>query len=251
MGKVYVCGIGYDVQSPEEDLARVLACVGRSVCVICTPNAEIAGRALGDARLRAAISSADLVLPDGDGVVLAGRLAGRNIPCRRTGVELALALLAAADRQQLRVYLLGGTEEALGAAVTQVKRQYPNAVLCGTHNGYFNMYDTENNAVLEDITRARPDITLVCMGAPRQEIWMAENRTRLPCGVYGGFGGVLDLLAGRARRAPLPWQRLHLEWLYRVMRQPARLARLRVIPSYLFAAWRSRTVSECGGDGEK
>ena len=251
MREIHLCGISYAVQTPEADLAQALAAVGREVCVICTPNAEIAGRALRDARLRDAIATADLVLPDGDGVVLASRLAGNRIPVRRTGVELALLLLAAAEKSGLRVYLLGGTEENLRAASERVKQAYPNVVLCGIHNGYFNMNNSENNVVLEDIRRARPDITLVCMGAPRQEIWMAENRHRLPLGVYGGFGGVLDLLAGRTRRAPRLWQRLHLEWLYRVLCQPGRIRRLGVIPPYLFAAWRSRSMGRRGENGAK
>ena len=101
MREIHLCGISYTVQTPESDLAQALAAVGREVCVICTPNAEIAGRALRDARLRDAIATADLVLPDGDGVVLASRLAGNRIPVRRTGVELALLLLAAAEKSSL------------------------------------------------------------------------------------------------------------------------------------------------------
>lgn len=240
MAKVELCGIYYDVQSPAEDLAQALSHVGRSVCMVCTPNAEIAGRALQSRQLRDAIGGAELVLPDGDGVVLAARLAGREIPHRRTGVAFASALLAEANARGLRVYLLGGTAETVASASVQIRAAYPNLVLCGAHNGYFNMYDRENDALIEELAVVRPDITLVCMGAPRQELWMAENKHRLPCGVYGGFGGVLDLFAGRACRAPRLWQRLHLEWLYRVACQPARLPRLMVIPRFLFCAWRSR-----------
>ena len=251
MREIHFCGITYTVQSPEADLAYALSYVGRGVCVVCTPNAEIAGRARRDTRLRDSIAGADLVLPDGDGVVLASRLAGCPIPERRTGVALALALLAAAEERGLRLYLLGGREECLRAAAERVKRAYPHITLCGQHNGYFNMNDVENDALIEDIVRARPDITLVCMGAPRQEIWMAENRHRLPHGVYGGFGGVLDLLAGATHRAPQLWQRMRLEWLYRVLCQPGRIRRLWVIPPFLWAAWRGRALSRCGERTEK
>lgn len=249
MAKVTLCGIAYDVQSGQEDLHMALSHVGRDVFVVCTPNAEIAGRALRDAALCDAVATADLVLPDGDGVVLAGKLAGRQIPCRRTGVGLAMDLLAAADARGLRVYLLGGTQETVALAASYVRARYPGLVLCGKHHGYFNVSDTENDMVIDEIQSARPDITLVCMGAPRQELWMADNRHRLPVGVYGGFGGVLTLLAKKTRRAPRIWQRLHLEWLYRTLREPARLRRLTVIPPYLWRAWRSRGDEGCRKDG--
>lgn len=242
MHNVTVCNLTYVIETPQADLAAALAAVGTRTFLVTTPNAEIAARARKDALLAEAICSSDLVLPDGDGVVLAARLAGKPRFVRRAGADFALALLDAANARNLRVYLLGGTEDAVTRAAAEIQKTYPSLLLCGKHNGFFNVYDSENDAVIQDIQRAKPDITLVCMGAPRQEVWMYKNRDRLPRGVYGGFGGVLDMLAGHTRRAPLAWQRLHLEWLYRTLKEPRRVVRLLPLVGYFLAARRSRRI---------
>ncbi|MDR7526668.1 MAG: WecB/TagA/CpsF family glycosyltransferase [Armatimonadota bacterium] len=224
----------------EEAVERLLRAVAaRSAPVhVVSLNGALVMQALRDPDLAAVIRAAGLVIPDGIGTVLAGRIL--DVPVRRrvAGVDVAEALCREAARHGYRVYLLGAAPGVAEAAASRLRERYPGFVVAGTDHGYFGPED--ESAVLARIRAARPDILLVALGAPRQERWLHRHAATLGVPVVMGVGGTLDVLAGRVRRAPRWMQALGLEWLYRMVRQPWRWSVVRTIPPLFAVALRER-----------
>jgi N-acetylglucosaminyldiphosphoundecaprenol N-acetyl-beta-D-mannosaminyltransferase len=200
----------------------------RASALVCTPDTTALLRAQRDPRLRAVYERADLVTPDGMGIVWAGRLLGAPVPERVSGIDLVEKFFAS-RRAPLRVFLLGAAPGVAEQAARKLTERYPALQIVGTHHGYFG----ESEHVLDIIHRAQPDVVLVGLGVPRQELWMLENRSKLGASVLIGVGGSFDVWAGRLTRAPLRWQRLGLEWFYRVLQEPRRLVRVSAIPLFV------------------
>jgi len=174
-----------------------------------------------DAELRADVLSSDLVLADGMAVVWASRLLGRGLPERVTGIDLMMGMLTRANAAGYRVYCLGATPEVLGGVLGRIKREYPGIAIAGSHHGYFK--ESEEGAVAAHIEAARPDILLIAMTSPRKERFLSRWSRRLAVPVCHGVGGSFDVFAGYVQRAPERWQRMGLEWLYRIKQEPRRL----------------------------
>ena len=238
-----VLGVAYDPLTMTQAVDRALALIEeRRSAYVCTPNPEIVWECRKNAALRAAIAGADMTLADGVGVVWAARTLGSPVPERVTGYDFLLSLLG---RFEGRLYLLGGKPGVGTDAAAAIARQFPRVGLCGCRDGYFD----DNEAVLADIRAASPDLLLVCMGSPKQEIWMAENRRRLDVGLMAGLGGCLDVLSGRLKRAPDRWIRWKLEWLYRLLQQPGRLGRQMRLPAFVLAVLAEK-MKKGRGSGE-
>lgn len=243
MNRVDVLGVGFDNVTPEEAAARALALMAeRRAAWTATPNPEIVMLARENPALREALSRADLVLPDGVGVVKGARILGTPLRGKVPGIDFAEAVMARLADRGGCVYLFGakpGVAEKAGAALTA---RHPGLRLAGTSDGYFD----DDAPIREKITRAAPDLLLVCLGAPKQELWMAENAGKLPVGLMAGLGGSLDVFAGEVKRAPEVWQRLGLEWLYRLLKEPKRLGRMLRLPAFVFAAVGERRRKNAG-----
>ncbi len=224
-----VLGVRFDGVTVDQAVSRALALMetGRGAYV-CTPNPEIVWQCRGNAALRSAVAGADMTLADGVGIVWASRVLGCPVPERVAGYDFLLALLA---RFTGRVFLLGGRPGVAGEAGEAIRRRFPAVTVCGCLDGYFD----DDGPVLEAIRQAAPQLLLVCLGSPRQEIWMAAHQKDLNVGLMAGLGGCLDVLSGRVRRAPEGWIRLHLEWLYRLLREPARFRRQMCLPAFVLA----------------
>lgn len=205
----------------------------RVPALVCTPDTTALWRAQRDRRLREVYEQADLVTPDGTGIVWAGRLLGAPVKERVSGIDLLEKFFArwAHRRAPLRVFLLGAAPGVAEQAAQKLTERYPHLQIVGTHHGYFR--PDENEHILRLINQAQPDILLVGLGVPRQELWMRDNRAKLNVSVLIGVGGCFDVWAGRLKRAPTRWQRLGLEWLYRVFQEPRRLARVSAIPVFV------------------
>ena len=186
------------------------------------------------ADLRDAVLAADVILADGASVVWASRLLGRPLPERVTGIDLMVRLIERANEKNYRVYCLGATDEVLGCVVEQIKRDHPGVQLVGWQNGYFKA-DQEAD-VAAAIAEARPDILFVAMSSPRKEAFLARWAGSMGVCVCHGVGGAFDVLAGKVHRAPERWQRLGLEWLYRVLQEPRRLWRRYLVTNTLFVS---------------
>jgi N-acetylglucosaminyldiphosphoundecaprenol N-acetyl-beta-D-mannosaminyltransferase len=174
-----------------------------------------------DEELRADVLSSDLVLADGMAVVWASRLLGRPLPERVAGIDLMMGMLTRGNLAGHRIYCLGATPDVLEAVVARITREYPGVTVAGCRHGYFT--DAEEVHVAADIAAARPDILLIAMTSPRKERFLSRWSRSLAVPVCHGVGGSFDVFAGHVQRAPERWQRMGLEWLYRVKQEPRRL----------------------------
>jgi N-acetylglucosaminyldiphosphoundecaprenol N-acetyl-beta-D-mannosaminyltransferase len=173
--------------------------------------------------LRESLLEADVLLADGQSIVWASRLLRQPLPERVAGIDLFEALLGLADQRALRVYLLGARPEVLAEVRRAIWRRWPDVEIVGSRDGYFT--EDESSAVAADIVRARPDLLFLGMTTPKKEIFLGRYGALLGVPVMHGVGGSFDVLAGVTRRAPRVWQRLGMEWAYRVLQEPRRLWR--------------------------
>ncbi|MFT4797940.1 MAG: N-acetylglucosaminyldiphosphoundecaprenol N-acetyl-beta-D-mannosaminyltransferase, partial [Candidatus Azotimanducaceae bacterium] len=175
-----------------------------------------------DKMLQEDVSSSDLVLADGMSVVWASHLLpGPSLPERIAGIDLMFSFLELANEHGYGVYCLGATEEILETVVSNIKRDYPNAVIAGARNGYFNEDDEEGIAAA--IKAVSPHFLFVAMTSPKKENFMGRWGDHMNVPLVHGVGGSFDVYAGKVKRAPARWQKLGLEWLYRVIQEPRRL----------------------------
>lgn len=199
---------------------------------VVTPNPEFLLAAEKDPEFRRVLNAADLVLPDGIGVVYSAKILGTPLKERVPGIEFAEAMLSALNDMGGRLYLLGAKPGVAEEAGRRICARYPALVLCGTHDGYFK----DEQAILPQIAAAKPDLLFVCLGAPKQEKWMARWGRHTGAKLAIGLGGCLDVFAGNVQRAPERWQKLGLEWAYRLKKEPKRIGRMAKLPLVLVKA---------------
>lgn len=208
---------------------------------VVTANPEIVMKANEDEALMSYIQQATFVTADGIGVVKASRKLGTPLPERVTGFDTMVELLKIGNEKGYKIYLLGAQEETINKAVKKISQDYPNVKVVGYHHGYF---DWEHNTIADEAASLKPDIIFVALGAPRQEKWIAENMDKFSHGVFIGVGGSFDVIAGTVKRAPKAWQKLNLEWLYRLIQQPSRWKRLLAIPKFAMKIHQLKKQSE-------
>nr|WP_122012505.1 WecB/TagA/CpsF family glycosyltransferase [Maliibacterium massiliense] len=161
------------------------------------------------------------IVPDGIGVIKAGKMLGMSLHERITGVDLAGYLLDEAERLQKRVFLYGAKEEVIRALETRITQTHPAILLCGCYNGY----DHNDAQVMQEALDQRADIIMVALGIPRQELLIDAYFAKATKGVFIGVGGSFDVLSGAKKRAPSLWVKCNLEWLYRILKEPQRIKR--------------------------
>ena len=203
----------------------------RNAAMVVTPNPEIVMLCREAPALMEAVRGADLVLADGIGVIYGAKILGTPLKEKLPGIEFAEALLSVMAPRGMTVFLLGAKPGVAETAAFNLRARYPGLVIAGVHDGYFQ----EDEPVVEAINTAAPDLLLVCLGAPKQELWMRQNAPRLQVGLMAGLGGSLDVFAGVAARAPEAWRKLNLEWLYRLKEEPSRLGRMMKLPEFMLA----------------
>jgi len=208
-------------------------------CKVFTPNTEIVMAAKKSGRLKEELNRGTYVIPDGIGLVYGAKLRGIDLKERVTGYDTSMELLRIANENGYGLYLLGGKEGIAEMAKENLERDYPGIRVTGCHHGYFKGSHTgdgvtpEEEAILEEIRGSDTDILFVGFGFPRQEIWINAHGEDLGVKVAIGNGGVIDILAGQARRAPDIFIRLGLEWFYRLVTNPSRIKRQAVLPLFL------------------
>ncbi len=231
--RVDVLGVAFDNVTPEEAADRALALLEEDgPHLVATPNPEIVQRANKDRAFAEILAGADLVVPDGVGVIYAAKILGRPLKSRVPGIDLAAALMGRVAGTGKRLFLLGAAPGVAEQAAVNLRAAYPGLVVCGTHDGYFE----EDGPVIDAIRRAEADIVFVCLGAPKQEKWIAAHGESAGARLYLGLGGSLDVFAGKAERAPERFQRLGLEWLYRLLKEQSRIGRMAKLPLFLVSA---------------
>jgi N-acetylglucosaminyldiphosphoundecaprenol N-acetyl-beta-D-mannosaminyltransferase len=176
-----------------------------------------------DPQLRAFVERSALVSADGMSIVWASRLLGDPLPERVAGIDLMHGLLALAETKGYSIYVLGGTDDVLEAAIAHLHRLYPSLQIVGHHNGYFS--EAEADRVAAAISASAPDILFVAMSSPKKEHFLERYASVIRAPLAMGVGGSIDIVAGRVSRAPRWVQRSGLEWLYRTLQEPTRLWR--------------------------
>ena len=235
--KIDVMGLKFDSMTMDEALSRAEALLrGDKAAYVVTPNAEIAYEALHDGQLREMLNGADLMLPDGAGVVLAAKLLRTPVKQKVAGVDFAAGLLGILERNGQSLYLLGGKTGIGELAAQKMLEAHPQLRIAGIADGYFQ----DEAPVIAKINASGADALFVCLGAPKQERFMVQHQQELHVHLMAGLGGSLDAFAGTVQRAPAWMIRLNLEWLYRLIREPKRFRRMLRLPKYLWAVMLKR-----------
>lgn len=224
--------MGFDDLTMDEAVLEARRCFeSRSARYIVTPNPEIVMLCRDDPALRDAVNSAFLVLADGIGVVYGAKLLGTPLKQKLPGIDFAQQLFESMARDGRSLFLLGAKPGVAEKAAEALLSRYPGLSIVGVNDGYFQ----DDAPIIEKINAVSPDLLLVCLGAPKQELWMSSNAGKLSVGLMAGLGGSLDVFAGVTKRAPEAWQRLGLEWLYRLVKEPSRAGRMSNLPKFGFA----------------
>jgi len=208
--------------------------VGPGVKSIMTPNPEMVMLAQENKELMSALRASDLVIPDGIGLIIASKIRNIGLRERVTGIDTMAKVLRICHEKQKSIFLLGGKPGRAEKATKNILNQYPGITSAGYYHGYFS--EAENDKIVDMINQQHPEVVFVCLGSPRQEVWIHMNRDRINCKIAMGAGGSVDVYAGEVKRAPVVFQKIGLEWLYRLIQEPARLKRMSVLPLFL---WKS------------
>lgn len=239
-----VCGVYFDRLTASEARERLFGAIDgtHGQTALCTPNPEIVMLAEKNEDFRNVLNNAELVVADGIGVIKAAKILKTPLPERIPGIELGEAMIEYCARNSHPVYFLGGKPGVAEDAAKNMAKKYPGLNVCGTHDGYFDMTGGEvNEGVIAEINEKGARLVLVCVGAPKQETWIADNRARMPAvGVFAGLGGSLDVFSGRAKRAPAFFCKTGLEWFYRLIKEPSRIGRMSKLPLFLVHAAKYR-----------
>lgn len=226
-----ILGCLIDIVTEEQALDRIELMVEQEALAhIITLNAEIVYQAQYNAELKEVIKQADMVTPDGIGIVWGAKKLGYDINERVTGIDLLYALSQRASQKGWKIYLLGAEPGVADQAAINLQKSYTGLNICGIHDGYFSTEEAEK--IIDEIRRIKPQILLVALGAPNQEFWINKNKDKMGVPVSIGVGGSFDVIAGKKKRAPYWMIRLNLEWFYRLLSEPERIGRQMALPKF-------------------
>ncbi len=229
---IEIAGINIDDISMEQAVERIYEFIDSNENhSVFTPNAEIMMDGITDKDMKAILNGADMLVADGAGVVLASKILGKSVTEKVSGFDLAKNLLTASSKRPIKFYLFGGKPGIPEKANANIICDYPGAEVVGTRNGYFSKDDEAS--IIEDINNSGADVLLVCLGAPKQELWITENKSLLKVKASLGVGGTMDVLAGNVKLAPDFFRNNGLEWLYRLYKEPWRFKRMLRLPKFI------------------
>ena len=231
--RVNILGVPVDMVNREEAFAVFEKIFREPGCsMIVTPNSEIVQNASKDEELKALIGEADLIIPDGIGLVYASTSRGCPLSERVTGIDFLETIIAHLAETGESIFFFGSKPGVADAAAARMKEKYPGLRVAGTQNGYFT--PEEEPGIVEQINASGADFLCVALGAPKQERFIAQHREEFTS-VRGaiGVGGSLDVWAGNLKRAPEFYRKHGLEWLYRFIQQPSRIGRMAALPVFM------------------
>jgi len=231
--KVDVLGISFDDITIEQSVSLAYEIIqSDKKSYIVTPNPEIVWNCRKNEELSTAVGSAAIVLPDGIGIIIAARILGTPLRGGRVpGIDFISELFVKMAESGKRVFLYGAKPGIADEAGRKLEQKYPGLCITGTEDGYSN----DGKMTVDKINAAAPDLLLVCLGSPAQELWMQNNVNNLNVRLCAGLGGAIDIFAGNVKRAPVIFRKAGLEWLYRILREPRRIKRAFKLPLFLFA----------------
>lgn len=228
--KETILGVNVNTEGYDELLPLVFDQIEKQQkSLIVAINPEKIIKAKEDQALKTLLNNAEFQIPDGIGVILASKIQKGQITSRVTGVEMMMRLCEEAATRQKPIFLYGGKPGVADKAAAKLQELYPMIQIAGTQDGY----EKDNNKVLEKINAVKPDLLFVAMGSPKQENWINTNRDQLHPTIYQGVGGSFDVLAGTVKRAPEAFQKVGMEWFYRLLKEPHRIKRQIALPLFL------------------
>lgn len=236
---VRILGIPIDCVTMRETLARIEQFLsGDRTRLIVTADAASVVIAHSDFGFQTLVESADLVTPDGNGILWAAKRKGRPLAERVSGVDIAANVCRLSADKGYRIFLLGAEQGVAELAAEKLRLKYPGCNIVGTRNGYFPAESDE--VVAGEIAQTKPEILFVAMGMPRQEQFIRATQAIIGAKVAIGVGGSLDVFSGRAKRAPVIVQRMKLEWLWRVLLNPKKISKVMMIPKFMWLVLQER-----------
>lgn len=239
MSKINVLDVEFDNCTMDEAVTAALNAIdARSGSYVVTPNPEIVMMARTDSALAQAIDHAEMVLPDGVGVIYGAKILGTPLQEKLPGIDFAQNLMIQLAQRNGSVFLFGAKPGVAELAGEKLAQKYEGLVIAGTCDGYFQ----DDAPIIEQINSVHPDLLLVCLGAPKQELWMEQHSGELNVGLMAGLGGSLDVFAGVTQRAPEIWQKLGLEWMYRLLKEPKRIVRTMKLPQFVLCVMKKRVT---------
>jgi len=228
-----ILGVKFDIVTESEALNKLIEFLDgdSSLKKVYTPNPEIVMLAQDDNELFRIVNEADLVLADGIGVIIASKIKGLELKDRVTGVDTMDKLLEYCGQKGKSIFIFGGKPGVAEIACENIEKKYKGIKIAGHYHGYVS--ENDEDEIINKINKTKADILFVCLGAPKQEKWIDKNKNKLKCSLAMGVGGSVDVYAGVAKRAPVAFQKLGLEWFYRLLKEPWRFKRMLVLPKFL------------------
>lgn len=229
METVNILGVHVNKYTMKQAVERASSLMDtENLSMIFTPNSEIILYASNNPKFAEVLNKGDMVIPDGIGVVYGSKILNNPIKERVAGYDLVCNLFPVMAEKGQSVYLLGAKPGVAEKAGETLLAKYPGLVIAGTHDGYFK----DDEEVIADINKCAPDFLMVCLGFPKQENWIYNNREKLNAKLAIGAGGCLDVFAGTVQRAPEFYCNHGIEWLYRLVKQPTRFVRMLSLPKF-------------------
>lgn len=237
--KVSIFGVPFskmDMQATVDYLTSAIA--QRQVIQVVTANPIMVMSAVESPEYMAMMKRAELIVPDGTGVVWAANYVGNPVAERVPGFDLLHKLMKVGEHHGWKVYLLGTAPDTVSETYEKLKHQYPKVQFVGFRDGFFD--EAEDAQVIADIRKAAPDILFVARSANNQEPWIDRYKNQLSVPIMMGVGGSFDVIAGKVKRAPSLFQKLRLEWFYRLLQEPWRYKRMLVLPKFAVKVMREK-----------
>ena len=243
MGEKYVKVL--DLPFIAEDRKTILNLIAKRVdneekTFIITANAEIAMYARENKEYLELTKKSNYIVADGIGIVKGAKLLNENIPERIPGIELMMDMLEYANLNNKKVYFYGAKPDTIEKMVTILKNKYPKLNIVGYHHGY---HDDSDNKIMNEVIQLKPDYVFVAKGCPLQDEWITKVLDNVDKGVFMGVGGSFDVISGNVKRAPELWQKLNLEWMYRLLSNPQRIGRYVSLPKFVIEVIKDRRMN--------
>lgn len=237
--KVRIYGVPVSKMGMDQTVAYLAKAIEqRQPHQIITANPIMVMSALDDPAYMSMMQQAELIVPDGTGVVWAANYVGEPVAERVPGYDLLNELMKTGESKGWKVYLLGASNEVIQAAADKLRMNYPGIKLVGVRDGYFT--DAQDAEVIQSIVDAAPDLLFVGRAAANQEPWIGKYKGQLGVPVMMGVGGSFDVLSGKLKRAPVVFQKLRLEWFYRLLQEPWRYKRMLLLPKFAMKVMRDK-----------
>lgn len=207
---------------------------------IITANAEIAMYARENKEYLELTKKSNYIVADGIGIVKGAKLLNENIPERIPGIEIMMDMLEYGNLNNKKVYFYGAKPDTIEKMVTILKNKYPKLNIVGYHHGY---HDDSDNKIMNEVIQLKPDYVFVAKGCPLQDEWITKVLDNVDKGVFMGVGGSFDVISGNVKRAPELWQKLNLEWMYRLLSNPQRIGRYVSLPKFVIEVLKDRRIN--------